>query len=227
MIRLNNVSVRLNGKAVLSKVSLKINKGEFAYLVGPSGAGKTSLLRTIYMGLIPDEGTVSAGRYNSDTIKRRKIPYLRRRIGIVFQDFKLLEDRSIFDNVAFALRVTGTGTREAKIRTIKALTSVGLLTKKESMPNELSGGELQRVCIARAIVNNPVIVLADEPTGNLDPETGRDIFNLLKKINSEGTAVLTATHNYGIISEFPGRIIYIENGKLVKKDPPIPDKTSL
>jgi len=217
MIRLKNVSVYFGETAALYKINLRIKKGEFVYIVGSSGAGKTTLLRTIYMDIIPNTGFVQFGKYNSETIKKRRIPYLRRRIGNVFQDFKLLEDRTILENAMFAVRVTGATVITAKKRAIKALTSVGLLAKKDKYPHELSGGENQRACIARALANDPVIILADEPTGNLDLETGKDIFKLLKKINENGTAVVTATHNYQIINAFPGRIIFLEDGIQVEK----------
>jgi len=216
MVILYNISVSFNGNAVLRNVSLCIQDGEFAYIIGPSGAGKTTLLRTIYLDVIPDKGIVQVGDFNSLSIKRKQIPLLRQKIGNVFQDFKLLDDRSAFDNVAFALRVTGAPAKRAKKKTLRALTAVGLLSKRDCMPRHLSGGELQRACIARAMALDPMIILADEPTGNLDPDTAREIFILLKKINKQGTAVLTATHNYRIIEEFPGRVFRIENGAPVE-----------
>lgn len=217
MVSLKNVTVTISDTPILRNINLTIRKGKFIYIVGQSGAGKTSLLKTMYMDLIPNSGTVRIGQYSSAKMKRKKIPYLRRRLGIVFQDFRLLHDRTVFENVMFALRVTGTKTKEAQARSIKALTMVGLLSKKENRTGDLSGGELQRTCIARAIVNRPAIVLADEPTGNLDPDTGRDIIALFKKINDAGTAVVIATHNYSLIEEFPGRVLQLEDGKLSEK----------
>ncbi|MFC1557262.1 cell division ATP-binding protein FtsE, partial [candidate division KSB1 bacterium] len=170
---------------------------------------------TLYMDVIPSSGTVWVGQYNSETINRKRIPYLRRKIGIVFQDFKMLDDRSILENIMFACRITGKSAKHSKKTALKMLASVGLLDKRNNIPVELSGGEHQRVCIARALVNDPQIILADEPTGNLDPETGCEIFKLLKKINDTGTAVLIATHNYEVVREFPGRVIRIEKGRIL------------
>jgi len=217
MLSLNNVSVYFKNHAGLLNISIGVNKGDFVYIVGPTGAGKTTLLRTIYMDLIPDEGYVQFGEYSSLTIKRRRIPYVRRQIGVVFQDFKILEDRTAFGNIVFALGAIGLSLRTAKEKAIRALTNVGLKSKKDSYPFELSQGELQRTCIARAIANNPLIILADEPTGNLDPKTAHEIFSLLKKLNERGIAVITATHNYRIIRDFPGRIIFLKNGRRVEK----------
>ncbi len=217
MITISNVSVDFDKKRILRKVDLDIDRGDFLYIIGPSGAGKTTLLRTLYMDVIPDEGYVQVEEYSTMTIKKRSIPYLRRRLGIIFQDFKLLEDRSIYDNIIFALKATGVSKNECKKKAVKALTNVGLFEKRESLPGELSGGEMQRACIARALANDPILLIADEPTGNLDPATAKEIFRLLKKINKLGTAVLVATHNYKIIKQFPGKIIYLKNGKIVKE----------
>jgi cell division transport system ATP-binding protein len=217
MITISNISVHYNKKRILKNINLDISRGDFLYIIGPSGAGKTTFLRTIYMDIIPDEGYVLVEKFSSDTIKRRKIPHLRRKLGIIFQDFKLLEDRSVYDNIIFALKATGVTGAECKKRTVKALTNVGLFEKRERLPGELSGGEMQRACIARALANEPIILIADEPTGNLDPETSKEIFRLLKKINKLGTAVLVATHNYKIIRQFPGKIIYLKNGRIVKE----------
>ncbi len=224
MITLNKINVKFNDTTALSNISLKIAKGEFVYIVGASGAGKTTLFRTLYLDLIPNKGSVRFGKLNLKKIKKKHIPHLRRKIGIIFQDYKLLEDRSILDNVIFAMRVTGNSAKKSKIKSIKALTSVGLLQKKDNLPTELSGGELQRACIARALVNNPKVILADEPTGNLDPETGRDIIGLLKNINKAGAAVIIATHNYQIIKDFPGRIIYLDKGEISENPPDIVPK---
>ncbi|MFC1493543.1 cell division ATP-binding protein FtsE, partial [candidate division KSB1 bacterium] len=217
MITISNVSVNYEKKRILRKIDLDIARGDFLYIIGPSGAGKTTLLRTLYMDVIPDEGYVQVEEFSSMTIKRRKIPYLRRRLGIIFQDFKLLEERSIYDNIIFALKATGVPKTECKKRAVRALTNVGLFEKRDSLPGELSGGEMQRACIARALSNDPILLIADEPTGNLDPATAKEIFQLLKKINKLGTAVLVATHNYKIIRQFPGKIIYLKNGRIVKE----------
>ena len=215
MIRLHNVSVYFKDKPGLIDINISIKKGEFVYLIGPTGAGKTTLLRTIYHDLKPDDGFVQFGKFNLNKIKARQIPFMRRQIGIIFQDFKLLNDRNVYDNVIFTLRATGSSSKEAKKRAVKALTNVGLLSKRNNTLDGLSGGELQRLCIARAIANEPVIIIADEPTGNLDPNTAHGIFELLYKLNLRGSTVLTATHNYKIVHDFPGRIIYLEEGRQV------------
>ncbi len=219
MIEIYNVSLTLEGKPVLRDVSLQINKGEFVYVIGKSGAGKTSLLRLIYMDVLPDRGNVIVEKFSSATIKRRQIPLLRRKVGVVFQDFKLLMDRNVFDNVAFALQVVGTPRRKLRSQVLNVLSRVGLHHRRYHMPEKLSGGERQRVAIARALVNDPFVLLADEPTGNLDPETAREILDLLENINQAGTAVLLATHNYEIIRKYPHRTVVLDAGKLVKELP--------
>ncbi len=197
----------------LDGVNLEVRKGEFVYLVGPTGAGKSSVLKMIYMDEFPDEGYVLVDEYSSQDIRDKEIPHLRRRLGIIFQDIKLLEDRDVFENVAFALHVTGARTRDIKKKTLRALGEVGLSHKSRKMPDELSGGEQQRVAIARAIVNEPFILLADEPTGNLDPKTAVEILNIIDKLNSRGTAVLMATHNYELVNNTSKRIVSIKNGR--------------
>ncbi len=196
---------------------MELAAGEFAFLIGKSGSGKTTLLQLIYMNILPESGSITVGEFNSDIIRKNELAFLRRKIGIVFQDFKLLGDRNVFDNLAFVLEVTSTSKREIKRKVNDALTEVGLSHKRLNMPHQLSGGEKQRVAIARAILNNPIIILADEPTGNLDPETSSEILELLMKINKRGTAVLFATHNYELVKKNPGaKIFKIENGNLVK-----------
>jgi cell division transport system ATP-binding protein len=215
VVRLTNVRVRYRGGDGLKRVSLAVRPGEFVFLVGPSGAGKSTVLRLIYMAEPPAEGQVIVGRFNSNTITPKEIPYLRRQLGIIFQDFRLLEDRTVYDNVAFALQVTGTKRRDIKRKVLRALANVGLSHKRYQMPHELSGGEQQRVAIARALVNDPFILLADEPTGNLDPVTTEGIMELLDKINARGTAILMATHNYTLfeVRHAPNkRVIRIEGG---------------
>ena len=197
----------------LDGVNLEVRNGEFVYLVGPTGAGKSSVLKLIYMEEFPDEGYVLVDEYSSQDIRDKEIPHLRRKLGIIFQDFKLLEDRDVFENIAFVLRVTGARTRDIKKKTLRALGEVGLSHKSRKMPDELSGGEQQRVAIARAIVNDPFILLADEPTGNLDPKTAVEILNLLDKLNARGTAVLMATHNYELVNNTSKRIVSIKNGR--------------
>ena len=212
MIEFYNVSVISNGRNLLTGVSLKINKGEFVYLIGKTGAGKTTLLRLIYSDLLPSQGNVIVDKFSSSTIRKHQIPYLRRKVGVVFQDFKLLPDRNVYDNIAFALQAVGAGKREIKSRVLSLLTQVGLNHKRYHNPNLLSGGEKQRVAIARALANEPFILLADEPTGNLDPEASRGIIKLLEKINKSGTAVCMATHNYELIRHAPHRTVVLENG---------------
>lgn len=215
MFRLSNVYMQYRGGEKLGRINFEIDRGEFIFLVGVSGAGKSTVLKLIYMEERPIEGQVIVQNYNSMTIKKRQIPHLRRKLGIVFQDFKLLRDRSVFENVAFTLRVTGVRTREIKRRVLRVLSEVGLLHKRNSFPQYLSGGEQQRVAIARALVNEPFLLLADEPTGNLDQENTENIIQLLDKINSKGTAILMATHDYALVRERGKRIIRIEYGQTV------------
>ncbi|HTX18951.1 MAG TPA: ATP-binding cassette domain-containing protein [Bacteroidota bacterium] len=214
MVRLSNVSVSFNKQPVLDRVNLEISASEFVSLVGTTGSGKSTLLRLLYMDLFPDSGSVSVGKFVSTSMTPKLIPMLRRKLGVVFQDFKLLEDRSVYDNVAFSLYVTNTRTAEIKKKVLNVLASVGLSHKRNSMPHQLSGGEQQRVAIARALVNEPILLLADEPTGNLDPSTSNDILKLLKDINTEGTAVLMATHNYELVRKAQGRIVQIKDRKV-------------
>jgi cell division transport system ATP-binding protein len=215
MIDIKDVTVSFDGQIVLDRLNLSIKEGEFVYLVGATGAGKSSLLRILYMDLKPESGTVRVFDYNSETTKAGEIPKLRRRLGIVFQDFKLLEDRDVFENVAFALYVTDTRRSDIKKRVFHSLSDVGVSHKRNQMPHELSGGEQQRVVIARALVNSPSLLLADEPTGNLDPASSSEIMELMKKINMRGTAVLMATHNYDLVRKYPARVIQLKDGKLV------------
>ncbi len=214
MITFKNVTFSFNAQTILSNISLHINSGEFVSLIGESGIGKTTLLRLIYMDLFPNSGMVTVGKYNSLVIKKSEIPYLRRTIGVVFQDFKLLEDRNVFENVAFPLHVTGVKKQEIQKRVVRVLAEVGLSHKRGSMPNDLSGGEQQRVVIARALVNEPFILLADEPTGNLDPALAHEILNILLQINSRGTAVLLATHNYDLVRRSGSRILQMKDTKI-------------
>lgn len=215
MIELKDVTVSFDGQVVLDRLNLSIKEGEFVYLVGATGAGKSSLLRLLYMDIKPESGTVSVLDYDSVTTKPHEIPHLRRTLGIVFQDFKLLEDRDVFENVAFALYVTNTRRSEIKKRVLHALADVGVSHKRNQMPHELSGGEQQRVVIARAVVNTPSLLLADEPTGNLDPGASAEIMELMKKINMRGTAVLMATHNYELVRKYPSRVIQLKDGRLI------------
>lgn len=215
MLSFNNVEFNYQNQPVFIDLNFNLSPGEFSFLIGKSGAGKSTFLKLIYMDLFPQKGSVQIDKYNSSTIKKSDIPFLRRKIGVIFQDFKLLQDRNIYDNLAFILGVTGTSTKEIRKRVFNALTEVGLLHKQKNFPNELSGGEQQRVAIARAVINNPVLLLADEPTGNLDPQTSVEILEMLKKINSRGTSVICATHNYDLVRKFNTRIIKLENQKAV------------
>ena len=216
IIQFHNATISFGDYTALDKISLSINKGDFIYLIGSSGAGKTTLLRSIYFEVMPKKGRVIIGGYDSFQLKKKQIPYLRRRVGVIFQDFKLFEDRNVFDNVAFSLKVIGAKKKDIKQRVLKVLADVGLSHKRNCMPQELSGGEQQRTVIARAIVNDPLILLADEPTGNLDPETSLEILNILKKINAKGTAVMVATHNYTLMKHIPAKVIKIDNGRIIE-----------
>jgi cell division transport system ATP-binding protein len=214
MINLTDVTVEFNNNVVLDSVSLQVRPADFVFLVGQTGSGKSTLLRLMYMDLKPTKGLVSVGKYSSENVEENEKPYLRRTLGIIFQDYRLLEDRNVFDNVAFALHVTGAKAKDIKKRVLHALADVGLSHLRNKMPHELSGGEQQRVVIARALINNPHFLLADEPTGNLDPATSIDILDLLKNINTRGTAVVMATHNYDLVRRLNERILQIKNGKL-------------
>ncbi len=204
---------------VAKDLSLTLRRGEMAYLVGPTGSGKSTLLKLLYMDLRPDAGTVRVGSYHSDRVLARDVPFLRRSLGVVFQDFQLLPDRSTYDNVAFALYATGRKGREVKEKTAQALSRVGLTHRAKARPHELSGGEQQRACIARAIVNDPVLLLADEPTGNLDPRVADEVQKLLVRLNRQGTALLMATHDYRVVKAFPARTLALVRGQLVEVDP--------
>lgn len=214
LVKFDDVSVSFEHHSILREVSFLVEPGEFVSLVGESGAGKSSLLRMIYMDLFPTRGIVMVGEYSSKSITTHQIPFLRRKLGIIFQDFKLLEDRNVYDNVAFALHVTGSSSVAIKKKVVTVLTQVGLSHKRNAMPHQLSGGEQQRVCIARALVNEPFLILADEPTGNLDPGTSLEILKLLMDINHRGTAVLMTTHNYDLVRKAQGKIMQIKDRKV-------------
>jgi cell division transport system ATP-binding protein len=208
------------GRWGLRDVSFTIVKGEFVVLSGPSGAGKTTLMKLLSFEQKPTTGQILLEGYSSERIRRRELPHLRRRLGPVFQDFRLLRDRTAYENVAFILRATGARRAGLHRRVLRALAGVGLAGRGDSMPDELSGGEQQRVGIARAIVNDPFVVLADEPTGNLDEATKREIFRLLKKVAAGGTAVIVATHDLEVAREFRARTLVLEQGRLVADLPP-------
>jgi cell division transport system ATP-binding protein len=214
MIRFSNVTFSFDTHVILEDVSFEIKPGEFVFLVGQTGSGKSTILRLMYMDIAPIRGSVVVGKYHSTHILKSETPYLRRSLGIIFQDFRLLEDRSVYDNVAFTLHVTGTKGAEIKKSVLHVLANVGLSHQRNKMAYELSGGEQQRVVIARALVNNPSFLLADEPTGNLDPSTSREILQLLKDINTRGTAVVMATHNYDLVRKMNERILQVKNGKV-------------
>ncbi|MCB9345208.1 MAG: ATP-binding cassette domain-containing protein [Lewinellaceae bacterium] len=209
-----------DGSVILQNIGLEIGEGEFIYLIGKTGSGKTSLLKTLYAALPLDTGNGEVAGFNLKSVNRKNVHLLRRKLGIVFQDFNLLTDRSVEENLHFVLRATGwTDQAEMETRVEEVLNEVGLQGKRNSMPFELSGGEQQRVVIARALLNKPPLILADEPTGNLDPETSDDVLTLLRNLAKQhNTAVLCATHDYRILQNFPARIIRVMNGNLIDDD---------
>ncbi len=217
IIQLEHVAIYQSGACILSDVHFSMDRGEFVYLIGKTGAGKSSLLKTLYGDLTLTSGSGTVAGYDLRKLTYKEIPYLRRKLGIVFQDFQLLTDRNLHDNLIFALKATGwTDKRKIEERIDETLTQVGLQTKGFKMPHELSGGEQQRVVVARALLNSPELILADEPTGNLDPETSDEIIQLLMSIAKQSnTAMLIATHDYMIINKFPSRIIKCEGGKVM------------
>jgi len=215
LIRLQNIHKEYNGKSALTDVNLHIGLGEFAFLVGPSGAGKSTLMRLLYREEAPTRGTVTIGGVNITRLSRGQVPLLRRRLGIVFQDFKLLPKQTVFDNVAYVLRALGVDEVDVRRRVNSALAIVSLEDKTAEFPETLSGGEQQRVGIARAIVNGPPVLLADEPTGNLDPQTSLEIVQLLDRISQRGTTVLISTHDQPIVDAMRKRVISLKNGQII------------
>lgn len=212
LIRYQNVSICQQGLEILEGVNFELNKGEFVYLIGKVGSGKTSFLKTIYGELEIQSGEAEVMGHNMRTIKQKHIPELRRRLGIVFQDFQLLTDRTVHANLEFVLRATGWKNKvDIHMRIEEVLEQVGMSGKGYKMPNELSGGEQQRIVIARAILNKPELILADEPTGNLDVETGHNIVKLLREICAQGSAILMITHNLNMLTEYPGKVFKFEN----------------
>ncbi|TVX96084.1 cell division ATP-binding protein FtsE [Cohnella terricola] len=205
-----------DGTTALQGVNLVIDRNEFVYVVGPSGAGKSTFMKLIYREEVPTKGQISVNGFNIGKLKHRKIPFVRRNIGVIFQDYRLLPKLTAFENVAFAMEVIETPRRLIRKRTMEVLELVGLKHKAGSLPAQLSGGEQQRIAIARAIVNNPSVIVADEPTGNLDPETSWGIMNLLEEINFRGTTIVMATHNKEIVNTMRKRVIAIENGSIVR-----------
>lgn len=219
IVSLNDVSVFQQNTLILSNINLTILESEFAYLIGKTGSGKSTLLKMLYAELIIQAGKGNISGFDLLNIKPNQIPFLRRKIGIVFQDFQLLTDRSVYENLYFVLQATDWKNKaEIDSRINEVLDQVGLGTKSFKMPFELSGGEQQRLVIARALLNKPALILADEPTGNLDPETSNGIMELLHQISKNGTSVLMATHDYRLISKFPGRILRCENGKIMEME---------
>ena len=211
-----NVELSSKELIVLKDVSLKISRGEFVYLIGKVGSGKSTLIKSMYCEIPIENGDATVFGYDLHSIRRKDVPMLRRKIGIVFQDFQLLTDRSVYDNLLFVLRATGwRDKREIDERIETVLKKVGMSNKSYKMPHELSGGEQQRIVIARALLYDPLLILADEPTGNLDPETGHQIISLLSSISKSGTAILMATHNISLVEEFPGRILKCEAKKII------------
>lgn len=219
IIEIKNASIFQQKNLVLSDVNLTLNRGEFIYLIGRTGSGKSSLLKTLYGELPARDGIVKVAGYELTKLRKKDIPYLRRKIGIVFQDFQLLFDRNVEKNLEFVLKATGwTDSVEISKRIDEVLALVGLSNKRKVMPHRLSGGEQQGIAVARALLNDPVVILADEPTGNLDPDTTLDVMKLLRSISERGTAVLMATHNYGLMQKYPSRIANCKNGTVVCSD---------
>ena len=217
MITIENVSkVYPNGSQALKNISLNIEKGEFVFIIGSSGSGKSTLIKMLLKELDPTEGNIIINGVNTTTMNRNQIPYLRRNLGIVFQDFRLLPKKTVYENVAFAMRVTEASSRHIARNVPTVLSLVGLQNKMKAYPNELSGGEQQRTALARAIVNNPPILIADEPTGNLDPETAWDIMYLLEEINKRGTTVVVATHASDIVDEMRKRVVMLDHGNIIR-----------
>ena len=215
IIAFNEVSIKISETNVLENLNFSINSGNFTYLIGKTGSGKSSIIRSMYGDIPIQSGNCIVDGFEISKIKKNQIPFLRRKIGIIFQDFKLLSDRSIYKNLEFVLKATEWKDKvKINERIDQVLNQVGMIDLKDRFPHQLSGGEQQRVSIARSILNNPNLILADEPTGNLDPGTSKEIMNLLIKINNQGSTILMATHDYDMISNFPKRTLRLEDGKL-------------
>ena len=216
MIRMTDVFKEYeNGAKALKGVSFELNAGDFAFLVGPSGSGKSTIIRLLIGEIAPSDGVVIVNGQDMDNIKMRKMPYLRRTIGVIFQDFRLIDNKSVYENVAFAMHVIGASRKDIRQRVPYVLELVGLEYKAKARPDQLSGGEQQRVAVARALVNNPKLIIADEPTGNLDPARSLEILTLLKKINELGTTVLVVTHEKPLVDQFSQRVIAIDGGRII------------
>lgn len=219
MIEFKNVVKKYdNNITATNNISVKIKPGEFVYVVGPSGAGKSTFIKMMYREEAPTSGSIIVNEYALESIKSREIPFLRRELGIVFQDFKLLLRLTVFENIAYALQVIEKTPEEVEQRVSRVLDLVGLSAKRDNFPAELSGGEQQRVAIARAIANEPSILIADEPTGNLDPETAEGIMEILERVNKQGTTVVMATHNSFIVNEYKHRVLEINGGKIIRDE---------
>ncbi len=219
VVLLREMSVYQKNKLVLVHVNLKVEQGEFVYLIGKTGSGKSSLLQTLFAELPADAEKAEVCGFDLKNLKQKDIPFLRRKMGIIFQDYRLLEDRTVEDNLLFVLKATGWKDKKAINEQIMSVMSdVDMIAKLKAFPHQLSGGEQQRVAIARALLNNPELLLADEPTGNLDPQTSNEIMRLLLKICEEGRAVIMATHNYNLIHKFPGRVVKCEEGSITDSE---------
>ena len=214
MISFKNVSCTFEGGAGIENATFDIEPGEFVCIIGPTGAGKTTFLKLIYMDIFPEEGTVGVDKYRSDKIKKRSISMLRRRVGMVFQNFELLKDRSVFDNIAIPLHVQGVGMKMVKDEVENVLERLGISDRRDHLPSQLSGGEQQIVSLARALVKDPLVILADEPTGNLDPAASLKVIELLEEINRDGTAVVMATHNFSLVKDRGYRFMQIVDGEV-------------
>ena len=215
MVEFKNISFSYTKESGVYDIDLKVQDGEFCFLVGPTGSGKTSLLKMIYFDILPLKGEINVLGYNSKKTKKNKIHKLRKKIGVIFQDYKLLQQRTVYENIALPLHINGVGRKKIKDNVEEALDLSDLSDYQNKFPHQLSGGEQQRVCIARAIVKNPELILADEPTGNLDPAAAHKILKILEQINKEGTSIIMATHNYKLISDKDYRIIELKEGSLV------------
>ena len=218
MIQIYNVSMRYKEDIeVLHEVSLSVENGEFAFLVGPSGAGKSTVLRLLYRELIPSEGQIIVSGQNLSKIKSSQLPYFRRKLGIVFQDFKLLPNKTVAQNIAFSMRVTGARRSKTKKSVDRVLAWTNLAHRRNALPEDISGGEQQRTSIARAMVNDPLLILADEPTGNLDPELSLEIMHLFERLNGRGATVLVATHDVNLVKQLGKRVIRIDHGRVTEE----------
>ena len=215
MVEFKNISFSYSKDSGVYDIDLKVDDSEFCFLVGPTGSGKSSLLKMIYFDILPSEGEIDVLGYNSKKTKKNSIHKLRKKIGVIFQDYKLLKQRTVYENIALPLHINGVGRKKIKDNVEEALELTDLLDYQDKYPDQLSGGEQQRVCIARAIVKNPELILADEPTGNLDPAAAHKILKILEQINKEGTTIIMATHNYKLISDKDYRIIELKAGSLV------------